>query len=58
MTWPERAAQETSCAVTAMIPVHATSAVLTRVWKASEARMAAFAAASWPSTSAVGSASA
>ena len=40
------------------MPWTSTSASVTRVWKAIEARIAAFAAASSPSTSAVGSASA
>jgi hypothetical protein len=51
-------AAATSLAVTAVMPSRCTSAALTRVWKASDARIAAFAAASKPSTSAVGSASA
>lgn len=51
-------AAATSSLVTDEIPSQETSDRRTRVWNASEARMAAFAAASWPSTSAVGSASA
>ncbi len=47
-----------SPAVTPVMPSRNTSAAVTRVWNASEARIAAFAAASKPSTSAVGSASA
>ena len=47
-----------SAAVTSEMPSRCTSAAVTREWKASEARIAAFAAASKPSTSAVGSASA
>ena len=47
-----------SAAVTSEMPSRCTSAAVTREWKASEARIAAFAAASNPSTSAVGSASA
>ena len=53
----ERAASM-SAAVTPVIPSRWTSALLTRVWNARLARIAAFAAASNPSTSAVGSASA
>ena len=55
---PISAARATSVAVTAEMPSRWTSAAVTGVWKASEARIAAFAAASKPSTSAVGSASA
>ena len=55
---PISAALATSAAVTAEMPSRWTSAAVTGVWKASEARIAAFAAASKPSTSAVGSASA
>ena len=47
-----------SAAVTSVMPSRWTSAAVTREWKASDARMAALAAASKPSTSAVGSASA
>ena len=57
-THPAAFAAATSVALTPVIPSRCTSAALTRVWKASEARIAAFAAASKPSTSAVGSASA
>ena len=45
-------------AVTEVMPSQWTFSRANRVWKDSEARMAALAAASWPSTSAVGSASA
>ena len=55
---PISAARATSVADTAEMPSRCTSAAVTGVWKASEARIAAFAAASKPSTSAVGSASA
>ena len=55
---PISAARATSVAVTAEMPSRWTSAAVTGVWKASDARIAAFAAASNPSTSAVGSASA
>ena len=48
----------TSAAVTSVMPSRCTSAAVTREWNASEARIAALAAASNPSTSAVGSASA
>ena len=48
----------TSVALTSVMPSRWTSLPRTRVWKANEARMAALAAASKPSTSAVGSASA
>lgn len=47
-----------SSVVSAVMPSQNTSSRVTSVWKASVARMAALAAASWPSTSAVGSASA
>ena len=47
-----------SAGVTPVIPSRCTSAAPTRVWNARPARMAALAAASNPSTSAVGSASA
>ena len=47
-----------SAAVTSVMPSRWTSAAVTRVWKARLARIAALAAASKPSTSAVGSASA
>ena len=57
-TQPMSAADATSAAVTSEMPSRCTSAAVTRVWKASEAKMAALAAASNPSTSAVGSASA
>ena len=55
---PISAARATSVADTAEMPSRCTSAAVTGVWKASEARIAALAAASKPSTSAVGSASA
>ncbi len=55
---PIALALATSAAVTSVMPSRCTSAAVTRVWNASEARMAALAAASKPSTSAVGSASA
>jgi homoserine dehydrogenase len=55
---PVRSAHATSSAVTPLMPSRSTSSIDTRVWNASEARIAAFAAASYPSTSAVGSASA
>ena len=58
MVQPIALALATSAAVTSVMPSRCTSAAVTRVWNASEARMAAFAAASKPSTSAVGSASA
>ena len=48
----------TSAAVTSVMPSRCTSEAVTREWNASEARIAAFAAASNPSMSAVGSASA
>ena len=51
-------AEATSAAVTSVMPSRYTSAARTRVWNASDARIAAFAAASKPSTSAVGSGSA
>ena len=57
-TQPISAADATSLAVTSAIPSRWTSAAVTRVWKARLARIAALAAASKPSTSAVGSASA
>ena len=57
-TQPMARAADTSAAETSVMPSRCTSAAATRVWKASEARIAAFAAASKPSTSAVGSASA
>ena len=47
-----------SAAVTPVMPSRYTSAAVTPVWKASPARMAALAAASKPSMSAVGSGSA
>ena len=52
------AAERTSAAVTSLMPSRCTSSIVTRVWKASSARIAALAAASKPSMSAVGSASA
>lgn len=55
---PMRRAEAMSAAVTSVMPSRCTSPIFTRVWKAIPARMAAFAAASKPSTSAVGSASA
>ena len=55
---PIALALATSAALTSVMPSRCTSAAVTRVWKASEARIAALAAASKPSTSAVGSASA
>ena len=57
-TQPISAAEATSLAVTSAMPSRCTSAAVTRVWKARLARIAALAAASKPSTSAVGSASA
>ena len=57
-TQPISRAAATSAAVTSVMPSRYTSAAVTRVWKASAARIAALAAASKPSTSAVGSASA
>ena len=57
-TWPVPAAHSTSSAVIAVMPSRCTSSSGTRMWNASEARIAALAAASKPSTSAVGSASA
>ena len=51
-------AEAMSAAVTSVMPSRCTSEAVTRVWKASPARIAALAAASKPSTSAVGSASA
>ncbi len=51
-------AEATSAAVTSEMPSRYTSEAVTRVWKARLARIAALAAASNPSTSAVGSASA
>ena len=53
-----RRADATSAAVTSAMPSRCTSAATTRVWNARLARIAALAAASNPSTSAVGSASA
>jgi hypothetical protein len=47
-----------SSAVMDEMPSQWTSSAVTRVWNASDDRIAAFEAASWPSTSAVGSASA
>ena len=47
-----------SAAETLRMPCMYTSSVVTRVWKAMEERMATLLAASKPSTSAVGSASA
>ena len=47
-----------SAALTSRMPSQCTSALVTRVWKASDARIAALDAASYPSTSALGSASA
>ena len=58
ITYPIAAAPATSAAVISVMPSRCTSAAVTRVWKARPARIAAFAAASKPSTSAVGSASA
>jgi len=58
MVQPIALALITSAAVTSVMPSRCTSAAPTRVWNASEARIAALAAASNPSTSAVGSASA
>ena len=55
---PMRSADAMSAAVTSVRPSRYTSSMVTRVWKAIPARIAAFAAASKPSTSAVGSASA
>ena len=57
-TQPIARALATSALVTSVMPSRCTSAAVTRVWKARAARMAALAAASKPSTSAVGSASA
>ena len=57
-TLPMSLADATSAAVTSAMPSRCTSEAVTRVWKASLARIAALAAASKPSTSAVGSASA
>ena len=57
-TRPSARADRMSVAVTSVMPSRCTSAAVTGVWKARLARMAAFAAASNPSTSAVGSASA
>ena len=51
-------ALDMSAVVTPVMPSRCTSAAVTAVWKASPARIAALAAASNPSTSAVGSASA
>ena len=58
ITQPIAFALATSPAVTSVMPSRCTSAATTRVWKAMLARIAALAAASKPSTSAVGSASA
>ena len=57
-TQPISRAEAMSEEVTSVIPSRYTSAAVTRVWKARLARIAALAAASKPSTSAVGSASA
>ena len=57
-TRPSARADRMSAAVTSVMPSRYTSAAVTGVWKARLARMAALAAASNPSTSAVGSASA
>lgn len=58
MVQPICFADAKSAAVTSVMPSRYTSSRRTRVWKAIPARMAALAAASKPSTSAVGSASA
>ena len=58
MTWPIALALATSVAVISVMPSRCTSAAVTRLWNAIPARIAALAAASKPSTSAVGSASA
>ena len=58
MTKPASFAAAMSAAVTELMPSQYTSSRENRVWKDSEARIAALEAASWPSTSAVGSASA
>jgi hypothetical protein len=55
---PRVFADAMSAAVTSVMPSRCTSAAVTFEWKASPARMQAFAAASKPSTSAVGSGSA
>ena len=57
-TQPMSVADRTSPEVTSLMPSRCTSAAVTREWNARLARIAAFAAASKPSTSAVGSASA
>ena len=57
-TEPISRADWTSAAVTSEMPSRWTSSAVTREWKARLARIAALAAASKPSTSAVGSASA
>ncbi len=57
-TRPRARALRISAAVTSVMPSRCTSAAVTGVWKARLARIAALAAASNPSTSAVGSASA
>ena len=57
-TRPSARALTMSAAVTSVMPSRCTSAAVTGVWKARPARIAALAAASKPSTSAVGSASA
>ena len=58
MVQPSAFALAMSLAVTALMPSRYTSPAVTRVWKASPVRIAALAAASKPSMSAVGSASA
>ena len=57
-TRPRARALPMSAALTSVMPSRCTSAAVTGVWKARPATMAALAAASKPSTSAVGSASA